>query len=59
MGSENRQGLAKNGFGLALSNAKIEAENDVAQTMMDAAYAYRDFERFWKRFLLMRWSAKR
>ena len=59
MGSENRQGLAKNKFGLALSKAKIEAGNDVARTTIDAACGYRDFERFGKRFLLMRWNAKR
>ena len=49
----------KNEFGVVLSNAKIEAGNDVAQTMIDAAYGHRNFERFRKRFLLMRWNAKR
>ena len=52
-------GLAKNEFGVVLSNAKMEAGNDVAQTMIDAAYGHRNFERFRKRFLLMRWNAKR
>ena len=56
---EIARGLAKNEFGVVLSNAKIEAGNDVAQTMIDAAYGYRNFERFRKRFLLMRWNAKR
>ena len=36
-----------------------EAGNDVAQTMIDAAYGYHNFERFRKRFLLMGWNAKR
>ena len=53
------RGLAKNEFGVVLSNAKMEAGNDVAKTMIDAAYGYRNFERFRKRFLLMRWNAKR
>lgn len=52
-------GLAKNEFGAVLSNAKMEAGNDVAQTMIDAAYGHRNFERFRKRFLPMRWNAKR
>ena len=56
---EIARGLAKNEFGVVLSNAKMEAGNDVAQTMIDAAYGYRNFERFRKRFLLMRWNAKR
>lgn len=57
--AEIARGLAKNEFGVVLSNAKMEAGNDVAQTMIDAAYGYRNFERFRKRFLLMRWNAKR
>ena len=36
-----------------------EAGNDVAQTMIDAAYGYHNFERFRKRFLLMRWNKKK
>ena len=56
---EIARGLAKNEFGVVLSNANREAGNDVAQTMIDAAYGYRNFERFRKRFLLMRWNAKR
>jgi len=52
-------GLAKNQFGMVFTNAKMEAGNDVAQTMIDAAYGYRNFERFRKRFLLMRWNRKR
>ena len=56
----NRQGPGeKNEFGAVPSDARIEAGNDVAQTMIDAAYGYRNFERFRKRFLLMRWNAKR
>lgn len=53
------RGLAKNEFGWVFTNAKMEAGNDVAQTMIDAAYGYRNFERFRKRFLLMRWHRKR
>ena len=56
---EIARGLAKNEFGVVLSNAKMKAGNYVAQTMIDAAYGYRNFERFRKRFLLMRWNAKR
>ena len=37
----------------------MEAGNDVAQTMIDAAYGYHNFERFRKRFLLMRWNKKK
>ena len=51
-------GLAKNQFGMVFTNAKMEAGNDVAQTMIDAAYGYRNFERFRKRFLLMRRARK-
>ena len=58
-GKESARGLAKNEFGGVPSDARIEAGNDVAQTMIDAAYGYRNFERFRKRFLLMRWNAKR
>ena len=58
-GQEKARGLAKNEFGVVLSNAKIEAGNDVAQTMIDAAYGYRNFERFRKRFLPMGRNAKR
>ena len=36
-----------------------EAGNDVAQTMIDAAYGYHNFERFRKRFLPMRWNKKK
>ena len=36
-----------------------EAGNDVAQTMIDAAYGYHNFERFRKRFLLMRRNKKK
>ena len=50
--------LAKNEFGWTFTNAKMEAGNDVAQTMIDAAYGYRNFERFMKRFLLMRWNKR-
>ena len=53
------RGLAKNEFGMVFTNAKMEAANDVAQTMIDAAYGYQNFERFRKRFLLMRWNKKR
>ena len=53
------RGLAKNEFGWVFTNAKMEAGNDVAQTMIDAAYGYRNFERFRKRFLLMRWNKKK
>ena len=56
--AEIARGLAKNEFGWVFTNAKMEAGNDVAQTMIDAAYGYRNFERFRKRFLLMRWHRK-
>ena len=52
-------GLARNEFGWTFTNAKMEAGNDVAQTMIDAAYGYHNFERFRKRFLLMRWNKKK
>ena len=52
-------GLARNEFGWAFTNAKMEAGNDVAQTMIDAAYGYHNFERFRKRFLLMRRNKKK
>ena len=52
-------GLASNEFGWAFTNAKMEAGNDVAQTMIDAAYGYHNFERFRKRFLLMRRNKKK
>ena len=59
-GQEIARGLAKkNEFGAVPSDARIEAGNDVAQTMIDAAYGHRDFERSGKRFLLMRWNARR
>ena len=58
-GQEKARGLAKNEFGVVPSDAKIEAGNDVAQTMIDAAYGYRNFERFRKRFLPMGRNAKR
>lgn len=35
-----------------------EAGNDVAQAMIDAAYGNRNFDRFRRRFLLMRWNKK-
>ena len=35
------------------------AGNDDAQTMIDAAYGYHNFERFRKRFLLMRRNKKK
>ena len=57
--SEIARGLARNEFGMVFTNAKMEAANDVAQTMIDAAYGYRNFQRFRKRFLLMRWNRKR
>ena len=41
-------------MGATLTNAKMEAGNDVAQTMIDAAYGYRNFERFRECFLPMR-----
>ena len=52
-------GMSKNEFGAILSNGKMEAGNDVAQTMIDAAYGYKNFDRFRKRFLLMRWNKKK
>lgn len=52
-------GMAKSEFGMVLSNAKMEASNDVAQTVIDAAYGYVNFGRFRKRFLLIRWHKKR
>ena len=59
-GQEIARGLAKkNEFGAVPSDARIEAGNDVAQTMIDAAYGHRDFERFGKRFLPIGWNAKR
>ena len=58
-GQEKARGLAKNEFGVLPSDARIETGNDVAQTMIDAAYGYLNFKRFRKRFLLMRWNAKR
>ena len=58
-GKESARGLAKNEFGVVPSDAKIEAGNDVAQTMIDAAYGHRDFEEFRKRLLLMGKNAKR
>ena len=48
--------LARNGFGWTFVNASMETGNDVAQTMIDAAYGYRNFDRFKRRFLLMRWN---
>ena len=57
--AEIARGLAKNEFGWTFTNAKMEAGNDVAQTMIDAAYGYHNFERFRKRFLLMRWNKKK
>ena len=57
--TEIARGLAKNEFGSVLTNAKMEAGNDVAQTMIDAAYGYHNFERFRKRFLLMRWNRRK
>ncbi len=56
---EIARALAKNDLGMVFTNAKMEAANDVAQTMIDAAYGYRNFERFRKRFLLMRWNKKK
>ncbi len=56
---DSARGLSKNEFGWAFTNAKMEAGNDVAQTMIDAAYGYHSFERFRKRFLLMRWNKRR
>lgn len=56
---EIARGIAKNEFGCVLTNARMEAANDVAQTMIDAAYGYHNFDRFRKRFLLMRWSSKK
>ena len=53
------KGLAKNEFGGVPSDARIEAGNDVAQTIVDAACVYRDFERSRKGFLLMARNAKR
>ena len=58
-GGGNCKGFAKNEFGMVFTNAKMEAGNDVAQTAIDAAYGYHNFERFRKRFLLMRWHRKR
>ncbi len=55
---EIARGLAKNDFGAVLTNAKMEAANNVAQTLIDSAYGYRNFERFRKRFLLIRWFKK-
>ncbi len=52
------RGLAKNDFGAVLTNGRMEAANNVAQTLIDAAYGYRNFERFRKRFLLIRWNKK-
>ena len=48
MGGGDHQGAGENEFGVVLSNAKMEAGNDIAQTMIDAAYGYRNFERFRK-----------
>lgn len=56
---EIAMGIAKNEFGCLLTNAKMEAANDTAQTMIDSAYGYHNFERFRKRFLLMRWKGKK
>lgn len=47
-------GIARNEMGAVLSNGKMEAANDVAQTVIDSAYGYRNFERFRKRFMLIR-----
>ena len=55
---EIARGMAKSEFGMILSNGKMEAANDVAQTFIDAAYGYGNFERFRKRFLLLRWGKK-
>ncbi len=52
--AEIARGIAKNDMGATLTNAKMEAGNDVAQTMIDAAYGYRNFERFRECFLPMR-----
>jgi len=32
---------------------------EAAQTIIDAAYGYRNFERFRKRFFFMKWNKKR
>lgn len=52
-------GLAKNELGAVLSNGKMEAHNDVAQTEIDAGYGYRSFDRFRRKFLLTRWKNPR
>jgi|GEM_PF-6472404 len=52
-------GLARSEFGRTSANAKMEAGNDAAQTMIDAAYGHHSFERFRKRFLLMRRNKKK
>ena len=56
---EIARGMAKNELGVVLSNGKMEAANDVAQTFIDAAYGYCNFDRFRKRFLLLRREKKR
>ena len=51
-------GLAKNELGAVLSNARMEAANDVAQTEIDSAYGYGSFDRMRRKFLLTRWKRK-
>lgn len=52
-------GMAKSEFGMVLTNGRMEASNDVAQTVIDSAYGYVNFGRFRRRFLLIRWHKKR
>ena len=52
-------GSRRTNSGSTPRDAKMEAGNDVAQTMIDAAYGHRDFEEFRKRLLLMGKNAKR
>ena len=52
-------GSRRTNSGSTPRDAKMEAGNDVAQTIVDAACGYRDFERSRKGFLLMARNAKR
>ncbi len=51
-------GLAKNELGAVLSNARMEAANDVAQTEIDSSYGYGSFDRMRRKFLLTRWKMR-
>lgn len=57
--NEIAMGLCRNDEGLRLTNAKMEATNNLVKTVIKEAYGYRNFERFRKRALLILWGKKR